>query len=217
MYKSRKRRKRTPYKNKPYRKPRSTNSYLSSARNLPERKALDISTVAFTPTTAGAFLLLNGCTRGATIEQRTGRKITMNYCQLHIRPLTNTTPTLTGVRIMLVYDRQTNGTSPTIGILEAANSGSALGLNSRDRYRVLWDRYFSYKAISGATYSLNMNDVVFKPYIPLSHTVTFTDGNEGTVADIATGSLVLVGVSDLAAGDTAPIFSVYSRVRFTDN
>ena len=85
--------------------------------------------------------LLNGITTGATATTRIGRKI--NLKSLYLRYTVGLTASSTGgcqFRILVVYDKQTNGNTATItDILLSDEFKAPNNLSYRDRFVVLAD------------------------------------------------------------------------------
>lgn len=157
--------------------------------------------------------LLNGMTSGSGINQHVGREIMMK--SVEFRYMTYATP-VTGVdqyhRVILVYDRQTNGAAPAAtDVLVSATAISPRNLENRHRFKILYDRTIEVNNVGepGSTKAR-------KFYRRLAHPVTFNAGVAGTVADITTGSLYMITIGTEAAGATAGSTSVYCRVRYQD-
>lgn len=177
-----------------------------------EFKSIDYSN-ALAVNTGTTIALLNGCARGDDIGERDGRETMMKSIQLsgYIAPTVGT-----GVdqqaRILLVYDRQTNGVAlGSADVLENADVRGFRKLENRKRFKILMDKKFALSASGEA----NSNQV-FEFYRRLRHPVTYNSGSAGTVADIATGSLYIVVIGTEVAGATAGLCTFRTRVRFQD-
>ena len=173
-------------------------------------------------TGAPIIKLLNGIARGDDINERNGRQVIMKSVQINMvfRPSStqaNQLPTV--VRMMLVYDKQTNATAPTIANIlappgsEPWNCAALRNLEYRDRFIVLKDDFIP--IASATATALQMPYTPHKVFLPINLPVTFNAGDNGTVADIATGSLYLIMLSHLAAAN-APEVSYHARVRYAD-
>lgn len=177
-----------------------------------EFKTLDMNYTVDVDTTT-AVQLLNGCMRGDDFRQRNGREIMMKSIELrYITQACVATGSDQTHRIMLVYDRQTNGTALTAAaVLESANTVAPRSLENRRRFKILYDKIWTINSSpeSGSR-------VQRKFYRRLAHPVTFNSGNTGYVGDIATGSLYLVVLGSNTAGTTAGQCTFYSRIRFQD-
>lgn len=185
-------------------------SYVPS----PEKKAADFSGTPAVDTT-GSIVTLNGIARGDSISERIGRKVQMR--SVHIRghmQSTTTTGTAQMGRVLLVYDRQTNGAVPGItDVLDAIGSTSHRNLSTTMRFRVLMDRLYPLPDQTGDGEHLQLP---VNEYMKINLPVHFNNGDAGTVADITTGGLYLITLGDNAAGVTAGTFAVKTRVRYTD-
>lgn len=186
-----------------------------------EFKSISIAPAGFTADYSGAAVLLNGIARGDDIDARNGRQITMRSVEISGQ-VTNAvpagTPVPTIIRVLLVYDRQTNGAALTPAmVLEYVGSVAAThsprNLAYRERFTTLNDIKIPLSASTVADY--RDGPTPFKIYRRFTLPETFNAGNAGTVADIATGSMYLVVISDQAA---APLPTCYfvSRIRYED-
>jgi len=158
------------------------------------------------------FILINGMTRGDDNNQRIGREVLMRSVMLSYTTYVNVVSgTDVRVRIMIVYDRQTNTLAPAItDILNGSTEVSVRNLSNVRRFSILYDVVHvinSYIEPFGQLYR--------KYYRRLNHPVVYNSGNAGTVADIVTGSLYLVAFSSTAADSPGLRYSV--RIRYTDD
>lgn len=177
-----------------------------------ELKAVD-TVVNQAADTTGGVVLLSGIARGDDINQRAGREVTLR--SIECRFLGRVTAG-TGIdqqhRLLIVYDRQSNGAAPSVAdVLVPANVLSPRNLENRRRFKVLYDRYFQLSA-SGESGS----EKVFKFYRRLRHPMVFNAGNAGTVSDITSGALYAVILGSQAAGATAGNINGRVRVRYED-
>lgn len=163
-----------------------------------------------------AVQLLNGIARGDEINERTGRECVMKSIQINGHCYVTGSGIDQVMRVLIVYDRQTNGTALTAAqVISAAGTANDVvtprNLENRRRFKILYDRMFQLNA-SGEPGSSR----VFKFYRRLNHPITFNSGDAGTVADITTGSLYAVVVGTAPAGVSAGTVLLYSRVRYQD-
>jgi len=156
--------------------------------------------------------LLNGVAQGSTAASRLGRKITMKSIYLRYSARMGATSTgSTPVRIMIVYDKQTNAAAPAItDIVQADNVYTINNLGNSRRFVTLLDRVGMIGQYGPQVYNLEW-------YKKCNLEVQFNSGSAGTVGDIQTGSLYLIvwGSAGLTAADAAG--GLYTRVRFEDN
>lgn len=193
--------------------------YTNAGRQ--ELKYTDVSLNNSTIPTTGVVALLQNVPAGTDVNERVGRKITNKSILFRIQAYTESTA-LSGaaVRIMLIYDSQTNSAGVNVtDVLQFAQPLSPMNLNNRDRFKVLKDWYFGTDAIvytggppgtaitvgTGGTY-------VKKTYRRLNHDTIFSaTGN--TIGSISTGAILLLLVTDVA---NAVGCSYYSRIRYSD-
>lgn len=159
----------------------------------------------------GTLVLLNGCSKGDDIANRTGRKINVKsiYLQGWVRPNT-TTPTTDFGRIMIIVDRSVNGSAPAVtDVLESADETAFRNLSNRNRFRIIHDEF----VVAG-------DDDVAPFYSPMrwykkiTIPTTFNDGDAGTAADIVSNGVFLLHI---CKNTTNPMsIKLEVRVRFTD-
>lgn len=202
--------------------PGRTGGYFgaSSRRRQEERKTIDIDPNNYTVTATGSVTLLDGVATGTDFTDRIGRKICLksHYCRGVIFPEDTTTSNQL-IRMLIVYDMQTNGATPAVtDVLKSADPTSQLNLNNRDRFRVLVDKQWVLAPIdTTATQSYAGSPTIhqFKKYKKLNHEVVY-NGTTAAIGSIATGGLFMVLVGSNAAG-TAAIMRVSHRTRFVDS
>lgn len=219
------------------------NRLVPARRNVglkPEKKTVDIDTSSTISSTA-SINLLNGIQEGTSFYQRVGRKVSLMSTRVTGRVewvLNATGPSLGEyIRIMIVYDRQTNGAAPALAdILQNVNnagtatttSESGLNMNNSERFFVIRDKRIvvgnaaspqpgsdvSIQAFQGTTESSLNIDM----YCKLKGLQTHYNGtsNPAVVGDITTGSLYLVIVGTTAVANTQYTFDWASRTRFMD-
>lgn len=181
-----------------------------------EIKSVDTSgTYAIDSNSGSTGYLLNGVARGDDISDRIGRSIVMNG--LHLKLFGYSTAT-TGEdqihRVLVVMDRQANGSAPNIpDILETHDVMSNFNRNNRLRFNVLVD----FNVVCGASgkpnnhwyRSIYVNNVRGKLQ-------QFNSGDNGTIADINTNSIYMFLISNKPAGSTAGAVLVKTRFYFKD-
>jgi len=178
-----------------------------------EFKSVDVLADAASCSTTTGIVLLNGMTTGAAINQRVGREVTLRYVQFQYVVRCNTAGVDQQVRVVLVYDRQTNGSAPAFNdVFDVTNVTCARRLENRKRFKILYDRTHVLNAIGEAG-----SQVARRFYRRLRHPVTFNSGNTGLVGDITTGSVYLLFISTQAAGTNAALIDYQTRIRYSDN
>lgn len=162
---------------------------------------------------AAHIQLLNACAPGSAINQRVGRQTTMR--SMEVRLQTYATPT-TGTdqvhRVIIVYDKQANATALTAAeVLNAVDINSPRNLNNRKRFRILLDRLFTINAAGEP--GTKRNIIAYQRfYLPVEYNAV----GGGTIADITTGSLYIIGIGNNAIGATAGTCNGQVRIRYTD-
>lgn len=195
--------------------PRS-GGYANPAR-MGEMKFSDVSNTLTTGIGGAGFSaanLLNGLVKGSEATNRIGQKIVMR--SLLIRAKQRLQPTTTGgcsIRLLCVYDKQTNATAPLItDILLADDFNSPNNLNNRERFVTMFDKVLEPLSVAG---NVETGIVQFNPIN--MDTMFNSAGNAGTVGDITTGSLYLFAAQSGTAAVAAPTVIFRSRLRFIDN
>lgn len=208
------------------------------AIGMPELKSVDLpsTTINYTTTTATTGTPLCMLQVGTGVSNRIGRKARLHSLHFHgftsclIVPGNAVTQEI--LRVLIVYDKQTNGASATFADVvqsvtqAAATSSSAIdgmNLNNRDRFEILRDKYFYMpgRAANGAGYNFNDQFVVCSPETSLTtfsklserDQVYKADSSPAVITDIATGNIFVV-VQGTVGSQYALTFS--SRVRFYD-
>lgn len=152
----------------------------------------------------------NAISIGADINQRVGRKITIRSLEMHysiFADVDQSEPEL--CRIMVVFDRQANGTQPAgTDILTASSVYAPKNLNNRERFLILKDDLVSVQR------QTEKSQVVSKWYFRTALPVVYNAGVAGTYADIASGSLWVCVVGTTATD--YPLIKGFLRVRYSD-
>lgn len=215
------------------------NTFLNKAvpyesKTAVEKKAVDLARFNYGLNTTTSVVLLNGLTIGANAYQRIGRKV-LNK-SIHVRGDVSWfqagSAATDFMRILLVYDKQSDGAAPTFAqVIQsvAAGGGTASGaaeffnLDNVDRFVVLRD--FKYKVDTGGAGSTLVQtggaqteckwiiDEHVKADLPTIYSAT---SNAGTVADILSGGIFLLGSGLLTAANASYQYNVSTRVRFVD-
>lgn len=201
-----------------------------------EVNAVDMpSQVAPLNTTGGVFTL-NNIRAGSTYVNRTGRRVEMK--NVRVSGFINVVRTVAApdyIRILVVYDRQTNGSLPLIADIlattdqAAANTTTSLSganLNNRDRFVILMDYRAVLPSVTDTAGQLSnigvvdqqQNQFYVERFIPLKGLLTQfkADSSPAVIGDIATGGLFLVTLGQNAAASEGWQFTFETRLRFTD-
>jgi len=240
--------------NRPYFAPRRTQTgrrtrrfsgYAVPGGDKKEVKALVNSTVTAAPgggvlalNTTGSMVPLNLIQAGSSFFNRVGRKVMLKSVRL-TGQISFTAHAIQAdcdyARIIVFYDRQTNGTLPTIAnILQdtdqaGTNTSNALcgiNLDNRDRFKIIIDkRVFLPTAttqagfVASALTFTNQEPLLVDEFRKLTGLETHykADSAPSVIGDIATGGLFLCTLTYTnAAGSENYLMDWNARLRYTD-
>jgi len=181
-----------------------------------ELKFIDLSNTMTTNIGGSGFSalnLLNGVAVGTDATTRIGRKISIK--SLLVRWKANLQATSVGgspIRIICVYDKQTNGAAPTAANILLADAFLAPNnLDNRDRFVTLFDIITDPLSVAG---DVEIGASMFKR---LNLETMFNSTGDATVASITTGSIYMMAAQAGSVTVAAPTVVFRSRVRFEDN
>jgi len=181
-------------------------------------KLFSDGTLAFSePATAfNGITCLNEVNQGSAAYNRIGNKIVMRSISVSGQ-FTATVPTIQAMaRILVVYDRQTNGTAPVLAdILYSDPAGSTeftsgVNMRNKSRFLVIRDFYLPFDTgqALGHTFKLFAKgrwESEFKA----------NTGPPSVIGDIATGALYLIAfIGTQGAAGTVTLRNCVSRIRF---
>jgi len=180
----------------------------------PEKKNVDFFTGTFFTSATGNFTItpINLIAQGTTAQQHIGRKAVMT--SVLVRSWLTLTAGQYPVRMVLVYDKETNGAAPiATDIFTVNDSMSPMNLANSDRFIVVADVSPFQQNQGQATAPGVVNIEIYrKMRLPIQ----FNDTTTATITAINTGALFLCCA--LADGtSTIGIQETYTRVRFIDN
>lgn len=184
--------------------------------------------------TTPEFTLLNGIANGVTDDDRLGDKIRMTSLQFRMTIRNNIDASLINqVRIMVVRDRQANGTVPTYA--NSPSSGLAILNNAvitaqqyapymheaSNRFKIYYDKTVvlnpmyveEFNVSTGETTAVGEVEVYLSRYIKLGTIVKYS-GTTVTSSSIATNSLWMVIVSN--NNTNSPLITWGARVYYKD-
>lgn len=178
--------------------------------------------------TSGYMLLLNGIAQGDDNTARDGRQIKCEYIEgnVFIYHEDLTTGSMSN-RMMLVWDKSPNSTSPTAATMIPEILGAAIGSSSilapvpavdqQDRYEILFDTFKVLGEVSNvATQALAIGQgpqiIKIKKKI---NRYTQYSGTGATAGSIAQGALYWVQVGNQPTGSAA-LSNGWLRLRFTE-
>lgn len=186
----------------------------NTVRGGPEKKNVDNTELLTVPIAGTAVLSTNLCllATGTTANQRVGRKVKL--VSFDCRWTATLAPTSVGgspLRIKVVYDKQSNGTSSTAAqILQADSFTSPNNLDNADRFITIADIY---------TEPLSVNNN-FSICGHIHKRIDLEQMNTGAAANpagVLTGGVQMFIWQNSAITVAAPAFNYVSRIRFVDN
>jgi hypothetical protein len=206
---------------------------LTSSRRGPEIKSVDVANNTYACNTTGLVVPLNLIQAGSSFYNRVGRRcenISIHMTGMLI-PTTNITTVPDYVRVMIIYDRQTNGVLPTVANIfstydQAGNQASSTwaGINpdQRERYVILADERRTPPPNSGSgVYSPTdgtFSSFQINRFRKLQNLLTHyqADSAPAVIGDITTGGLFLVTYGAFSSGTAPYQVHLNFRLRFTD-
>lgn len=192
----------------------------------------------------GSIIEMNLIVAGSSFFNRIGRRIEMKsmLMEFNIAPLAAARSCVADtLRILLIYDRQTNGAIPALSTMlqdteqngtNTTVSTSNINLNNRDRFQIVRDYRIQLPAVTIAATGVptaafpsqyagteGIEGGHIRCYAKLGGLVTQykADSNPAVIGDIATGGLFLVVFANTAAGSEG--FSIpqwNARLRYWD-
>lgn len=169
-----------------------------------EKKVIDSNSNIYVFATSPPSTLLNGCIAGSQNYNRIGRKIFMKSLQVrgYIHAATDGTATEGLFRMIIVYDKQSNGAAPAytdvirsqnVSGVNSSSAADMINLDNRDRFIILRDRAFAMsqqstvatQAVAGSN-----TDLFVDEYLRINMETIYNAGTAGTVGDITTGGFL---------------------------
>lgn len=198
---------------------------------VPEKKYMDLSALGTTLDETPGFLLLNPVVQGTSSTTRIGKQITMKSLLFRFFIRAQHQATTPGIqfnnacRLIIVYDLQPNGVAPSASdLLENTLAGlgivSPLQRSYSSRWKVLYDKMYMIQSpfvtASGAALT-TFAQIYDQVYLKMNHTAEYDPtSNTGTFADLKTGALWLVALSDNNTLAQQPLLTYWTRLRYTD-
>lgn len=180
----------------------------SDVKNKSEYRYYDTLNIG-TISNTGAIFLLNGMNQGSNNAQREGTDMLIKHIRVVLNYVVSDTTNL--IRIMLIYDKQTNSTTPALSdVLDTTIIPPVLAYrvdSNKERFTVLYD-----KLHSGVLNTDNMQRVV-KIHKRMNAKTLYNTLNSTGFVGIQKGALFLLIVSDSNA-TAHPGVNVASRLRY---
>lgn len=184
----------------------------------PERKNIDFDTNLLTiPNLTRTFgiTLINPVSQGDQGDQYVGRQLMMKNLNFRFEIFPDSASSGgngTYFRVLLIYDRDTNGALPAVtDIMTVDDEIAYMNLNNTDRFVTIYDKMKNWQPFA------ENHTVMFRGNIKLHHIMKFK-GATGTIANITQGGIYLLfaqGGNYDSTGLT-PLLYWRSRIRFTD-
>lgn len=183
---------------------------------------------------------INCVTPGSSSWNRIGRKIALKSVHINgnlsVANANNEILNPQYCRMILIYDKSPNGALPNIGdIIQDQPQGaldthytdwlSGLNLNNKDRFEFIRDAKWtlpcgntSIGAVSPGIITATSDKLNMNVYVKLRDRETHFKGDSapGGIGDIATGSLLLVCIGNLPAGQEIWDYKITTRLRYSD-
>lgn len=146
-------------------------------------------------TTTGTVNLCNGMAQGPDVDERLGNKIVMKSLEIRLL-MTNEIGMLhirSPVRMLVVYDRQTNGAAPAYTDVCSATMVGITNIANRDRFLILKDTIIEFNTMGATNVGVGLVQIVKKFYFDLKGlTATFSSAAAGVGAIMTGGVFVLL-------------------------
>lgn len=191
--------------------------YATYGKSTGERKFIDTDiTTTIGPNTNqfSVGTLLNGLQLGSSASQRIGRKVVLKSILIRYNfAVQNTTTWATPVRILVVYDKQANGSAPAItDILLTDHISSQNNLSNKDRFVTIFDHMTGVLTGSSADSYIRIDNL----YKKLNLETMYNANDTGLIGDIASGSLYVFFGSSARLQTAGLVQDTRVRVRYTD-
>nr|QXP07773.1 MAG: putative capsid protein [Arizlama virus] len=171
------------------------------------------------PAANTGYTVLNVVQQGAAVYNRVGTRVNFKSLQLRLMLSGQTAATVNAIlRVVMVYDRQTNGAAPAIATifsdLSAAGGAtttfhSGLAIANRSRFQVIRDEMVP---MSFGGDSVKHYKTYAKGMWPTEYSA-----NNGTIGDVATGAIYLIYSATIAgAAAGLSVSQIACRLRFYD-
>lgn len=174
--------------------------------------------------TTGTLLVLSVLAQGDDFNQRVGEEMRAKYINCKFRFIKAASVNAPQVRILLFWDKQTNGvgpvlltsTAPDTALLDVTTIGSSLicphNYRTKKRYKILHDELIIFDVDS----SLNIQTKLRRMNKKLGGAIIKFADSAGTIASLVSRSLCFAILGDsTAVTDVAPSLSF--RLWYTDS
>ncbi len=169
------------------------------------------------PTGTAVTLLVNGIAEGVARNQRIGERVSLKMLELRLNFFKDAAQPESSeqLRFLVIWDRQPNGGLATVGNIfenigtanSVANMLSPFDINNSKRFQILLDR----------TFTLNDGDMTGKSVhwrVPLRHKTPQYNGAGATIAQVNTGSLLMLPLGAESVVGTEALLNGQVRLTF---
>lgn len=201
--------------------PKKVRTYVNKAihRDV-ENKILAIGSQVVNPVTSAIYQAnLNGLLQGTNVTSRVGNKVTWMGIDIRMLAFPNATvSTPARLRVILVWNRQTNGALlPAPSLLQDSSAQvniiSPFNYVTRSRYKVIYDKVFVLHYGGDQTDSRDARMINIKKKFKAKPSTEYI-GTGNSISDIAKNSLELFIMSDVATNP--PYVNYTGRCLFED-
>lgn len=163
--------------------------------------------------TTGSSTLINAIPQDSTASGRVGRRVVMKSLLLRFAgSMAATSAGASPIRIMVVYDSQTNATAaPLTDVVLTDDITSPMNLSNSRRFKILCDDLIPCLGTGGP------QAFAWTKYIKMNHGVEFNAGTTAVIGAIQTGSLAVYVWQNGNIITTVPGHALVARVRYADN
>lgn len=165
------------------------------------------SQIATTVNAEGTILHMNGITRGDATTNRNGRSVKIKAFKMRGSIIMNSSARASLIRVIVFINRQqADDTTPLVAsLVDQANVHTPIGVFSRKRFRVIYDRFVGLSLTGEQVATVNID-------IPLDLIQVY---NGSAQTDIASNGIYMFMITNEASND--PVFTHTSLVEFRDN
>lgn len=203
----------------PYRVLTSNQRHTNPVYPRPELKIFDCDQAATTPPptpavltaipSTGIVVCVNAVPSGTGVGGFTGNQVSIRSVGYRVELDLGTTPVPTSGRVLLIYDKQPNGTlAAWTDIFTSAQYLAYGNPNTRERFVIIRNDQFSLSPQGDQT-------IFYERFAKINMTTTYASGSPGTVPQ--TGALLLAYISDQSTAANQPRLSANIRTRYYDN
>lgn len=173
----------------------------------------DNGTASTTVSTAGAVVQMLDVANGTGASERIGKSIMLHDLTLNYNVLPNAASSRLLWRVVVVYDRQTNGAAPTVtDVMHTATVEAMYNADNQTRFKILYDQ--SGVIVTNATgIDIEYKTIYRNIKISLKGLRTEYSGTGSTSASIVKGGIYMILLSNTTTGYA---ITEANRIQFSD-